>query len=108
MSPDHFKVGDKPLLMNQCPFAALLALLLVLAQTGLLLHKTDLAAHADDSDTCVICLVSHGLDAALTDFGDCPAISMQAALLSYTSPYMIHNAQCRAYSPRAPPTHNGP
>ena len=65
MSSDHFKVGDKPLLMNQHPFAALLALVLVLAQTGPILHKTDLAAHVGDVETCVICLVSHGLDKAV-------------------------------------------
>jgi hypothetical protein len=42
----------------------ILALLLVLGQSGLVLHQLDFDQHAD-SGACAVCLAAHGLDHAI-------------------------------------------
>lgn len=41
------------------------ALLLILGQTALLAHQTDIDAHHDKGDDCVVCQVAHSLDATV-------------------------------------------
>lgn len=81
----------------------MLALLLLLAQTGLLLHEMDTTAHADDSDGCVICLMGQGLGHALPDNGHNPVFA--TGVIPGITPALppVARVQHRTNSPRAPP-----
>lgn len=50
--------------MRKLLLHGLIALLLVLGQTALLAHQTDIDAH-DGSDDCVVCHLAYSLDAAV-------------------------------------------
>lgn len=84
-------------------FHAILALLLLLAQTGLLLHEMDIAAHADDSDSCVICLMGQGLGHVLSEKGLNPVFATGAIPGATPALPPIARGQLRTGSPRAPP-----
>jgi len=43
----------------------LTVLLLVLGQTALLAHQVDIDSHHDQGEDCVVCLLSHSLDATV-------------------------------------------
>jgi len=44
----------------------LTVLLLVLGQTALLAHQADIDSHHEQSEDCVVCFLSHSLDATVT------------------------------------------
>jgi len=85
-------------------FRAILALLLVLAQAGLLLHGTDIAVHTDDSHSCEICLLGQCLDHALPGSDHVPPLESTASFRAASSARVTAVIQRLAFSPRAPPT----
>ena len=52
--------------MQKCLLHWLTALLLILGQTALLAHQTDIDAHHERGEDCVACNLAHNLDAAVT------------------------------------------
>ena len=52
--------------MQKCLLHWLTVLLLVLGQTALLAHQTDIDSHHDQGEDCVVCHLSHSLDATVT------------------------------------------
>lgn len=91
--------------MKQRFFHVVPALLLALVQAALLLHESDIAAHANDSENCEICLVGQGLGHALSDIGYAPAIVSHTRLRATPSTPVIPIVRYCAFSPRAPPAH---
>jgi len=85
--------------------AWVLAALLVLSQSALLLHQSDIDAHSDGKP-CSVCLLAHGLDNALASqpvlHGDsAPHTALTASRHSF-------NYRCptgSSYRTRAPPQH---
>ncbi len=83
-----------------------LAALLVLGQSALLLHLSDIDAHASDSGSCNVCLLAHGLNTAIPSDPVSVYFPDQAA----TPVTGMQQARCcqpvaGLYRTRAPPQH---
>jgi hypothetical protein len=82
---------------------AALALVLVLAQTGLMLHALDVDAHRGNPDTCSLCLLGHSLEHSLPGDIPIPVVAGAIADAAITPPRHLAVRYCGERRARAPP-----
>jgi len=83
-----------------------LAVLLVLCQSALLLHQSDLNAHSEGG-ICSICLLAHGIDTALPTLPFLPNARPETPTLAHDTPRAGYcHVAIQAYDSRAPPVND--
>lgn len=83
--------------------ALLLTIWLIGAQLLLALHQIDHLLAEHDEDTCLICLVGHGLNHAGTASVTIPAVVLSAFVIARIVPVVIRLVTPTPYQSRAPP-----
>jgi hypothetical protein len=81
----------------------LVLLLLVLAAQGIANAHELGSSHALDSHPCSVCLVGHGLGAAVNAHPDVPQLQVDQALVTSRSIDNVRSSHNSYYSTRAPP-----
>jgi hypothetical protein len=81
----------------------LVVLLLLLASQGIVNAHELGSSHALDTDTCSVCVVGHGLGAAITAQPGVPQLQVVQASGPSHSISNVHNSHKSYYFTRAPP-----
>ena len=85
----------------------LLAALLVIGQTVLLVHRSDIDAHAH-GERCTVCVLVHGLDHAVSSHFEVPFSGLETPTFVATSATTSNRQANNHYPARAPPSNTLP